>query len=269
MALASNLASRLDPLVDQDKTWYWGLDNKLRRLLPAGINHQSFWIFNHHTFVCQKWHRIFFELLTQKTMVHSHCQDCWKVCIYPRDFSDVIRIEEFQESAGFKSKVGMDVRECTTHIWSGYWYCRSMNEGWERFQFVQEWVDEHLPPRVNGDKVEVVEVILKRGCTEFEMAIPDSATWRVTEEQEEYEEWLDEILDFNPFYKNFQASYIKEKIRWKWMRWAHAHGDLTYTALTGGLPLFPPYRVYHHDEEMRGVFLDREQALQSDNSSES
>lgn len=242
MTLPPNLASRLDPLIRQG-TWYWNLANRFTRLLPPGVDSDSPWIFAHLGFRCQKWHKIFFDLLSQKTMVHSHCHDCYKVVLYPRSFVEMLKVEEFQQINKNVSKLGMDIRDYTDHIWSAYWYCRGLDMAKDVYLRVSYFANSMLDTDEGAP-----EVIIKRGCTEFEMALGDSSKWEITENQLEMEEWLDNHISFIDFVRNFQCDIIKEKIHWSWIRWAHAHGDKSYLSMTGLIPLYIKPTTYHNEK---------------------
>lgn len=224
---------KLAPLV-QNKTWFWNQHTKkLQRFSDPGMDPFPNWITSKLRFRCQKWHGIFWDLLSSKSMVHSHCQECWKVCMFPRDFAEVISIYEYQSAHEAQCKVGMDMREYTKSIWGAYWYNRSIGEATKRHAMLTgEFPD--------------AQVIIKRGCTEFELlgAAGDSQYWIVTKIQREQEIWLDEHLDFDPFINPGQNEAIRQSVIQRWMVWAHQHGDMSYLPYRGMVPVFGDCRSY-------------------------
>jgi hypothetical protein len=94
----------------------------------------------------------------------------------------------------------------------------------------------------------IMPVILKRGCTEFEMHCgpTDQPRYRnITDEQVALEAQLDEVIGapVNHFVDT-QPEVIKDSIRLRWAEFAHSIGDMTYVPWLGHALSTPPV-VYH------------------------
>jgi hypothetical protein len=228
-----NIVGRLLPVVNAGG-WYWTEEGKLKRM-PTGPLAEVPWIYNKMTFQCIKWHELFFKHVSGETMVHSHCHDCYKVVVSPRTVEELIALSIYQEKSGFECKCGIELRDFvkTKRLYGGYFYCRGVEAGRERYKQVEEWV-HHI--WVHGEfqakSLRPMPVILKRGCTEFERALGPSDKYEITEEQARLEAAFEDIVDYDPFApegKEFpQPEVLKQYVRTAWLKWAHHHGDMTY-----------------------------------------
>jgi hypothetical protein len=147
------------------------------------------------------------------------------------------------------------MRDYTRDIYGAYWYCRGLLHAEKMHKDVRIWAGEYLneviqEPTHQAIQYRASDITIKRGCTEFEIqgTAGDSLHWEGDDViQEMMERWLDENLEFNPFETIGQSDDIKQKVRMKWMRWAHAHGDMTYVPFNGHVPLHSKCRTYHND----------------------
>jgi hypothetical protein len=152
----------------------------------------------------------FHEHVLQKLAVHSFCMECYKVVIMPTTKEQVHKIAGWQKETGWSCKVGAEIRNYTQRKWGAYFYCRGIEEGRERYKEVRKWVDENLG--------EDIEVILKRGCTEFEQSLGDSSQWEMIPEQEVLEQEFREIIDYVPM-TEAQAPAIAHAVWDFWDKW--------------------------------------------------
>ena len=139
------------------------------------------------------------------------------------------------------AKCGIEMRDYTPKFYGGYFYNNSLDEGRERYEQVRKAIDENM----TGGKD--VSVILKRGCTEFEMLKGPSHAWHNTGG----EEYMLEIIDafvHNPRGGGEQSKMVKDHVKLKWFLWAHMNGDMSYKELNGGKSLFPDYVKYHEGD---------------------
>ena len=239
-----NLMENLEPLVRKG-TWYWNADGKFTRLLPPAMDSNCNWISSDLTFRCHKWHKIFWDLLTQKSFVHSHCQECYKVVLIPRSFAELLEVEALQKRMA-DCKCGIDMREYTKHHYAAFWYNRGLDMAQGCYAEVRQWADDILGEDAIG---KLPDVTIKRGCTEFEVqgTAGDSLHWCTGVQQNYIEQWLDSRLLFDPYDVMGQTEDIRQLIRLKWMRWAYPHGDETYIPHNAHEPLYKSCRVYHEE----------------------
>lgn len=233
--LTMSILTKLQSLLGEG--WHIEEDNKLHRakVVPA---QDTPWVYHNVDFMCVKWHQMFFDLVTDKTMVHSHCQWCYKIVVIPRTLAEVVVIEAYQEETTEKNKdirckVGMDLRPYTAANWGAYWYTRSLEEAQERYAEIHKFLTDCWED-------DAPDHYIKLACTEFERALGPSTEYHVSEQQWALEKKLDDALDFDPFESLAQPPLIVEKVHEAWINWAHSHGDMTYLNLTNGVPLERP-----------------------------
>ena len=213
-----------------------------------GPSPETPWIYQNMGFQCILWHQVFLETLSDQKMVHSHCHECYKVCITPRIVSELIMLEEWQSSLDVPCKCGIELREFVPKLYGGYFYCRGVDEGRERYREVKRFAYDAaktrgLPPE------SAMPVSLKKGCSEFERACGPSDKWVTTEESLELEQWMAEKIDYDPFGDSPQPEVVKESVRLAWLKWAHMHGDMSYVQYTPDKqPFSAPFVTYHEEE---------------------
>jgi len=208
-----------------------------------------------HGYDCEKWHRVMFDIIGAKLpqrFVPSRCQECWKVVVRPRTLKELFHLLDIQLRLNRPSKCGIERRETVHGLYGGYFYNRSIEEGMERYVEVRREVDEHISPDV--------VVILKRGCTEFEHACGDSKYWKVEPWQAALEEVIEQWICTYDMEKP-QPELVLNHVYREWIEFAYANGDGTYKEFTGGKPLYPALRTYHHlvgasEEEKAAFWVD-------------
>lgn len=225
--------------------WYWREDGKLAAQMMPGI-YDTPW---HHVksdwrLKCGLWHQIMFDLVGQvlpsgKRFVPSKCQNCFKVVVRPQNLVQLFALKDVQITLDRPCKCGIERRETVHGLYGGYFYNVGLEEGLECYKIVREAIS------INKYLGEDVPVILKRGCTEYEHAVGDSDEWEITDEQRMIEGLLDRWLVVDDI-EHKQAEKLIHHVHRKWIEWAYAMGDPTYSQFTGGKPLYPPYKTYEH-----------------------
>ncbi len=197
---------------------------------------QSPWLHQKHSenLKCNLWHFMMFN--HYGWFVPSQCQECWKVVVGPRSLSELWKLKDLQHTLDIPSKCGIEVREYTAKLYGGYFYNKGLYNGRACYKVVREAVNDAISPDV--------PVLLKRACTEFEMAFPQSSTWQITDEQMAIEETLTDRIkeSSNPV---GQPDIVRTHIKRAWIHWAYFCADPTYKEFTDGKPLYPPYETYH------------------------
>lgn len=172
-------------------------------------------------------------------IIHPRCLECWKVVASPNNFDELIQVEKLQRNElDVPCKAGIELRDYTPRHYGSYYYCHSVEEGRERYKQVRELMDEINPE---------IDVILKRGCTEYEMTKGPSIFWHATDKELEFAENVEHFVEV-PANDNDQPQMMKRHIRGKWALWAHANGDMTYKKYNGDLELFPKCVTYHEGD---------------------
>lgn len=201
------------------------------------IVYQTPWIHqrNGATKRCGFDHQICFNFFG---IIPPRCLECWKVVVNPRTFIELVALRDLQKELDVNSKCGIEMRDYTSKLYGGYFYTDSFDEGRERYKQIRETVNDCISPDV--------PVILKRGCTEFEMLKGPSHHWHMTPKEEETLLILENYVEIQNS-NTPQCAECKNYVFLKWMMWAHASGDMTYTDWNGGKVLFPTVVTYHED----------------------
>ena len=184
---------------------------------------------------CNLDHNIAFNIFN---IIPPRCLQCWKVVVTPQTFDQLMKLEQLEIQLGYPSKCGIELRDYTPKFYGGYFYNNSLDEGREKLDIVKKAVAEHISKEVAD------EVILKRGCTEFEMIKGPSPYWHITEEEQDKFETIEAMVDV-PRGHCAQDPMQKRMVRIKWFLWAHMNGDMTYKDYNEGESLFPDYVKYN------------------------
>ncbi len=204
---------------------------------------------------CNIWNDVFWDCISKKRMIHSNCQECYKVVLAPRTLVELMRVYDFQQSEPWPCKCGVETRGdlfvSSTYLpvehlgvcklYGAYWYCKGLEAGRERWRYVKDWADEVFGVDMHGEGE--VSVILKRACTEFERSCGPSDQWTVTPEQEYLEAQVKEHIVWRPMDLT-QPRICHEQTIVRWIEWAYGHADETYKHFTGGRDLYPGYVTY-------------------------
>ena len=191
------------------------------------------WVFAHVDFDCTVWNKIFHEVVTQGSQVHSHCHDCIKIVAKPKTLKDLVTIEAIQQDMLFPCKCGIDRRDNTQATYAAFWYNRGFPEA--RFRY------KEIRKRFDAEGLEHVEMIIKKGCTEFENRIGPSTDWPAPdEEQLEREKGLLNHIRYTPTPPTSIPELVENHTHHLWINWAFQHGDNTYLEFTDEVPIHEP-----------------------------
>ena len=232
-----DIIERLQPLLASG----WKMEPTTGKITPVlAIPMKSPW-WNHKPAKqkkCTLWHRVMF---THWGFVPQGCQECWKIVVRPRTLRELFQLREVERLLDLASKCGIEVRSYTPAHYGGYFYTNSLDEGRQVYKIVRDAVSEAISPEVG--------VILKRGCTEMELrpGVP-SILWKVTREQIELEEYIEERVAADPMLESGLPDYLINRLKKRWVAWAFSNNDQTYLDYTGGQPLHTPPVVYHEGD---------------------
>lgn len=232
-----DLIGKLQPMLDNGQLRL--LDNGMigRAMAPNVIQHNTPWLHAKHLpcMECYRDHHIKFNFFGY---IPPRCLECWKVVAMPRTVKELFKLRKLQCDLGKASKCGIEMRHYTQRLYGGYFYTRSLDEGQARYKEVREAINDSISPDV--------KVILKRGCTEFEMTHGPSDTWAIADNFLDLDYYIDNHCDFqSKTIQTAQGSLCENRIHQLWVDWAYAHGDETYSEFTGGQPLYPSPVTYH------------------------
>ena len=240
----------IDMMGEQVKNGVYKIQSDGKMKAEQGFGSETPWhhVRLHEGFDCDLWHTVTFDIIGTKypKFVPEGCQRCYKVVVRPRTLKELFMLLDIQMKLDVPSKCGIERRPTVHGLYGGYFYNDGIKAGLEKYTQVRNIVSEAISPDV--------KVILKRACTEFEMAFPDSSTWTVTPWQRQVEALVKEWItnDIPPI---LQPPTVLTHVHRRWIEWAYQNGDETYLEYTGGKPLYPRYTTYEHlvgktDEEI-------------------
>jgi len=182
---------------------------------------------------CALWHQIYFNELK---IIHSKCFECFKVVVRPETVKELFGVLEQMEFMGLPGKCGIEPREYVKHLYGAYFYCRGLDEGKYIYQLVKETMEREIRPDIS--------VILKRGCTEFELMHGDSKKYEQKEYDKKMEALLEEYVDV-PIYTFEQPEYLKTHIKKMWLMFAYKNNDKTCLEYNDGEDYIAQPTTYH------------------------
>jgi hypothetical protein len=186
---------------------------------------------------CDIYHRVLFNVLK---IIPSRCRECYKVVVRPRNLVELFDLYELQRESGLPCKCGIELRLTTKNLYGGYFYCKGVDEGRERYAEVRALVDEHLSPETG--------VILKRYCTEYEVGPdgqgPSDELPELTEEEKAFEEYIIDNFPSVGLGTN-HPDHMTAGVMLDWIHHAQRFGDATYKEFIDGDELFKPVVTYH------------------------
>ncbi len=175
--------------------------------------------------------------------IHSFCHDCYKVVVRPKTVVQLFKLYDIQRDMGLPSKCGVETRSYISSYYGGYFYTRSLEEGKVMYHRVKKVIDKNFNSGI--------PVILKRGCTEYELKFGASDKWEILPNQKEWEAKFNDIYIEDCKYPDVTPDILVAYIKRMWIHFAASQKipDMTYLELTGGKPLTPQVKyVTYHDE---------------------
>jgi hypothetical protein len=196
------------------------------------------------------------------------CLNCWKVVFRPQYLRDMLNMiplmERLAKEHGYCSKLGSEERLYTSGIYgkSGLWGCYFYNDSkedglgcWDTVRRSIEGDDalHHLLDDIDEDGYPT-RLVLKRGCTEFEVMnkFGDSKDWELTDEAKEWEGIVWARLKKQQM-SPVQGQDIRNHVIKRWFQHAHHAGDPTVKDYNEGTMLWKTPRFYHKECKIGGT----------------
>jgi hypothetical protein len=210
---------------------------------------------NGHPFDCYRWHKIMFVFISSRLkepFVPSECHKCWKVVLRPKTLKQLFVTEAMQRSLGRPSKLGMEERSKVFGNWGAYWYNESMEEGIYCYNLIKEFMsrNEDLAPLLDelDENGRTTQLLLKRGCTEFEDLCGPSDQWKVDEDQQKLESLVNYYVLADDLNRE-QFEHLQRHVKKRWIEFAWDRGDPTVLEFANRNEIgFKPYVTYHQPE---------------------
>ena len=176
-------------------------------------------------------------------LVPKTCRNCFKVVIRPKTVAQLIRLYELMSTIfidkGLYCKCGVEERPIVFGNYGGYNYNQGLKEGKKNYKKIRDLIDIY----VGSD----VDVILKRGCTEMELATGPSKQYKVPDWADELEYKIMEVVEL-PDRTTQTPDYIVGHTIRKWLEFAWDRGDKTCLEFSDRIPIFPNKIDTYHEE---------------------
>lgn len=192
-----------------------------------------------NTMRCDIYYNVLFPLFRY---ISSRCRECFKVVVKPQTVVELFNLYELMRKQSYHCKCGLDTRELTEGTYHGFYYCRGLKQGLERFKVVRDCIPKS------------VKVILKRYCTEYEVGgmricASNKLPPKLTPEQLTFERYAIDnyVPEENKISK--QPEYVIREVLRRWIHYARVNGDLTYKEFTGGTPLYHEVVTYQDGDK--------------------
>jgi hypothetical protein len=167
-----------------------------------------------------------------------------------KNFDELMTWNKIQkDEIGFGCKVGIELRDYVPKHYGSYHYASSIEEGREQYEVVKKLATKYLSEET------VSKLLLKRGCTEFEMQKGPSSQWHLTDQDEHILSVIDAHVDYPAQNKRQSRDLAWPYIQMKWLLWAHANGDMSYLPYNNNKLLFPDY-IKYHEGDVNGIKRD-------------
>jgi len=170
---------------------------------------------------CGKWNQIYFK---RYGIISEGCRKCWKVVWTGTTLDQLFYMKHCQEEMGLVSKCGIERRPWSGKLgyYQGFWYCPlegGLDGGRERWKMLLE--------RFQKDKVlGGTDLILKRGCTEFEHRYSPSDEWDQVAEELDWDrrQLLLDAVFIDPEF-GVEPGPLRISVQKTWIEWAWEHKD--------------------------------------------
>jgi len=183
-------------------------------------------------------HHVMFDMFN---IIPPRCQECWKTVVTPNTFKQLLEVEDIQAQMKIPCKCGIELRDYAPKHYGAYFYSNSFDEGRELYGKVKKVIEDNVSDGKD------LSVILKRGCTEFEMVKGPSPFWHMTPQEQDMYDLVSSYVNAGKS-NSVQPEIVKNHVRNTWALWAHSNGDFTYKDWNDGQPLFPGYVKYHEGD---------------------
>ena len=179
--------------------------------------------------------RFLFHCAYDRSTVPYGCRNCYKVKVVPRTVRQLMALKDILQQIDCSSKCGTEIDlRYSQDIYSGFIYCRGLEKAREIFETMRAATASH--PKLGPD----VRMLIKRGCTEYEIFCGPSDKYTFRPELPELEKYLK-----NRFRKTPKAEKQPPSMTiMSWLQTAYRIGDDTYLDFTKGRRMYPKIVTY-------------------------
>lgn len=167
-------------------------------------------------------------------IISQGCMKCYKIVMSIPTLRDLFQVLAYQKEEELTCKCGIERRKYVGKVgkYGAYWYV-PLSGGVEEGRKIYARLKEKFP----------FPLILKRGCTEFEMMYHPSSKWEEFAEERAWsdtEELLNNLFVADPMSLKVEMNtpqLLEMSVIRRWIEYAFEHGDETYLDFTNGVPL--------------------------------
>jgi len=247
-----DFCAKISPMLNSGAMFF---DPKTRLLtMTTVINPDTQWIYvrdnSEEQMRCRLWLQIWHQFFK---IIPAHCMQCYKVVVKLDTVEDLFKMQEIQERMGRRAKCGYETREYVEGLYSGYFYCRGLEEGKQVHEKVCHWLDtfaDFTTPCVSKKPLgESATAILKRACTEMERDHGPSSKWVLSDDDRKWYRIVMESTDPLMTLEASQPSVVKNHVKMRWLKFASQHKDKTARIFNNNKPLHVVVETYHDQED--------------------
>jgi hypothetical protein len=188
-------------------------------------------------FACNKLIGFLFRHAYGKAAVPFGCRTCFKVQIKPRSLRELQATLPVASAMPYAYKLGTGLGvPHQSGVYSALFYLDGLAQARSVYRDVRQAVD--AAPDLGPE----VEVLIKRGCTEYELQCGPSDTFTFDPALEAVEREL--LSRLRPPTGEAAKSKPRQAVFLRWIQVAYQVGDETYRDFTGGQRLYPAAVTY-------------------------
>jgi hypothetical protein len=164
-----------------------------------------------------------FKNIYARAAVPQGCSNCYKVKVVLRTLRQLVAAWEIAEGIACQSKWGLDLNNpYSQNVYAGYFYTPGLDGARAMHKVVRDLFA--ADPKIGSD----VAMTIKRGCSEYEIAVGPSDSYTFTPEMAELESYL--LSRF----KEQERADKGHVVLADWIDAAYRMGDDTYLDFTRG-----------------------------------
>lgn len=217
-------------------------EGKPKVFLKASLDCDTPWISNcreDEARKCNLWGAYF----NNYGIISQGCFKCYKIVMSISTLRDLFQVLTYQKGQEITCKCGIERRRYVGKVgkYGAYWYT-PLGGGIEKGREIYNQIKKDFPN---------FPLILKRGCTEFEMMYNPSSKWEQFGEERGWadtEQILDSIFVADPMSLKVEMNtpeLLEMTVVRRWVEYAFEHGDETYLDFTDGQRLKIDLETYH------------------------
>lgn len=172
-----------------------------------------------------------FEHIYERAQVPWICRNCYKVKIKPRTVRELVAVLDATVRKPYPSKFQPDIDvPYSPDLYGAYFYADGLEQVRSIYKDVRATLD-------GDERLKSVQMVIKRGCTEYEMHCGPSDRYTFPDGLAEIESYLLSRISTLP--PSSRPPLPRRLFLVQWIKLAYRIGDESYLELTGGRRLFP------------------------------